>query len=81
MEIQKFSRDMNIIAKLDDEPNDMGGLSAAQLKSKFDEGGLALQKYINDILIPEVEKIPQRSIGVEDDGNGNVIIHGYKDVT
>ncbi len=52
--ISNFFKDMDIIAKLDDQPNDVGGLSAAELKAKFDEGGKAIQEYINNTLIPEV---------------------------
>jgi hypothetical protein len=48
MAFSKITKDMNIIAALDDEPNDVGGLSAAQLKAKFDEGGLALKTFINN---------------------------------
>lgn len=55
MALTKFTKDMEIIAALDDEPNDVGGLSADELKDKFDEGGKALKEYINDTLIPEVE--------------------------
>lgn len=57
MALTKFEQDLNIIAKLDDEPNDVGGLSAAELKAKFDEGGLTLQKYINEVLIPVLEDL------------------------
>lgn len=42
---------MAIIQKLDDEPNDVGGLSAAQLKAKFDEGGEQIKEYINNTLL------------------------------
>lgn len=52
MDIQKFEKDMGIISALPDDPNDVGGLSAAQLKAKFDEGGEALKQYINEVLIP-----------------------------
>lgn len=52
--ITNFLRDMDIIAALDDQPNDVGGLTAAELKAKFDEGGKAIQEYINHTLIPEV---------------------------
>lgn len=54
IQIDPITKDMNIIQKLDDEPNDVGGLTAAQLKAKFDEGGIALKNYINDSLIPQV---------------------------
>lgn len=54
MAFEKFNKDMKIISALDDEPNDVGGLTAAELKAKFDEGGEALKRYINDTLIPAV---------------------------
>lgn len=56
MALTKFTKDMAIISALDAEPNDVGGLSAAELQAKFDEGGQALKTYINDTLIPEAEK-------------------------
>lgn len=49
-----FNDDLEIIQSLDDEPNDVGGLTAAELKAKFDEAGLAIQDYINKTLIPNV---------------------------
>lgn len=52
MAIDKFEKDMNIITPLDDYPNDAQGLTSEELKAKFDEGGLALQMYINDMLLP-----------------------------
>lgn len=54
MSLTKFEKDMVIIQKLDDEPNDVGGLSAAELKAKFDEGGEAIKEYINETLVPEL---------------------------
>ncbi len=53
--LTKFSGDLDIIAALDDEPNDVGGLTAAELKAKFDEGPKALAEYLNDTLTEEVE--------------------------
>ena len=55
MALSKFTKDMGIIAKLEDEPNDVGGLTAAQLKAKFDEAGEAVKDYLNDTLLPELE--------------------------
>lgn len=54
MAFEKFNKDMKIISALDDEPNDVGGLTAAALKAKFDEGGEAIKRYLNDTLIPAV---------------------------
>lgn len=54
LEIQHLNGDLNIIQKLDDEPNDVGGLTSAQLKAKFDEAGNTIKTYINDTLIPAI---------------------------
>lgn len=56
MSLTKFETDMNIISRLDDEPNDVGGLSSAQLKAKFDAAGLAIQHYLNEVLLPSIQK-------------------------
>lgn len=52
--IPTFDDDLAIIQKLDDEPNDVGGLTPAELKAKFDEGNVTAQRYINEVLIPTV---------------------------
>lgn len=54
MEIQLLDGDLNIIAKLDDEPNDVGGLSADELKATFDKAGNIIKDYINETLIPAI---------------------------
>lgn len=54
IELEFLNGDLNIIQKLDDEPNDVGGLSSAQLKAKFDEGGNIIKEYINNELIPAI---------------------------
>lgn len=66
MALSKFEKDMGIISALDDEPNDVGGLSAADLKAKFDEGGQAVKTFINDTLEPEVEQELEKKASVED---------------
>ena len=50
--IPGLDSDLDIIQKLDDEPNDVGGLTAAQLKAKFDESGNTIKTYLNDTLLP-----------------------------
>lgn len=57
MAIRTFDEDMNIIAGLDDEPNDVGGLTAAELKARFDAAGLAVQRYVNETLIPNLKAV------------------------
>lgn len=45
---------MDIIQKLDDEPNDVGGLTAAELKYEFDRAGNIIKGYINNTLLPAI---------------------------
>ena len=54
IEITLLDGDLNIIQALDDEPNDVGGLTSAELKAKFDEAGNTIKTYINGTLIPEI---------------------------
>lgn len=49
-----FDDDVSNIQRLDDEPNDVGGMTAAQLKAEFDKAGETIADYINDTLIPAV---------------------------
>ena len=56
MPFTKLTKDMNIIQKLDDEPNDVGGMTSAELKAKFDEGCNAMKEWINNVFIPEAEQ-------------------------
>lgn len=50
--IPGLDSDMDVIQKLDDEPNDVGGLTAQQLKAEFDKAGNIVKRYINEILLP-----------------------------
>lgn len=52
MPIPNFDKDMHIISVLPDEPNDVGGLTPDVMKEKLEEGGLALQDFINNTLLP-----------------------------
>ena len=46
--------DLDVIQKLDDLPNAVGGLSAADLKEQFDTAGNLIKAYINDTLLDEL---------------------------
>ena len=46
--------DLDNIQKLDDEPNDVGGLTAAELKAEFDKAGNTIKEYLNETLIPQL---------------------------
>lgn len=55
MAIKRFDKDMEIIGKLGYNPGTDDGLSPEELQDKFDEGGKAIQKFMNDTLIPAIE--------------------------
>lgn len=57
MALPTLNDDLAVISKLDDLPNDVGGLTAAELKAKFDEAAGAIQTYINDTLLPYLESV------------------------
>ena len=49
--IESLNEDLAVHQKLDDEPNDVGGLSSEELKALFDSAPLAIQRYINEVLV------------------------------
>lgn len=55
MPFTRLTEDLNIISKLADEPNDVGGLTAAELKAEFDKAGNAVKDWINTVLLPSLE--------------------------
>ena len=54
MAIRPLNSDLNNISALDDEPNDVGGMSAGELKGRFDAAGNTIKDYLNNTLIPDV---------------------------
>lgn len=64
MAFTNLTTDLNIIQALDDEPNDVGGLSAAELKAKFDEAANIIKTYLNETLIDEMENSGAESLGI-----------------
>lgn len=54
MEITPFSGNVNVIQALSDRPNATDGLTAAQLKAKYDEAANLIKTYLNGTLIPEL---------------------------
>lgn len=52
--IPNFEDDLNIIASLGDTPGSDNGLSASALKAKFDAAGLAIQKFLNNHVVPAI---------------------------
>lgn len=54
LEIELLGDDLNIIQALDDEPNDVGGMTSAELKATFDRAGNLIKTYLNEKLVPAI---------------------------
>ena len=72
MAIQKFLEDLNIISKLGDNPGIDNNLSTSAFRAKFDESGLKIQKYINDVIVPSIRAINNPEDGLSMKGNINM---------
>ena len=57
MSLPKMTTPVNNISLLDDLPNAVGGLSAAELKARFDKAGGDIQTFLNETLIPALEQM------------------------
>lgn len=55
MSLPRVTNALSTVSQLDDRPNDTGGLTAAELKAKFDKDSETLKAYINNTLIPYLE--------------------------
>lgn len=55
MALTKNTDDLDIIQALGDRPNQTDGLSAAQMKAKYDEAVNLLKDFINDVLTVEID--------------------------
>lgn len=53
--IPRVTDELGTVSTLDDRPNDTGGLTAAELKAKFDADAGTLKEYVNDVLVPFLE--------------------------
>lgn len=53
--IPRVTSELGTVSTLDDRPNDTSGLTAAELKAKFDADAGTLKAYLNDTLIPFLE--------------------------
>lgn len=57
MAISKLLDDLAIISKLGDNPGTDNGLTPEEFKAKFDEAALSIQKFLNDVVIEELNRI------------------------
>ena len=53
--LPELTNAFNYISLLSDLPNDTGGLTAAELKAKFDQAGQELKEWINSTFTPAIE--------------------------
>lgn len=58
-----LNTDLDIIQKLGDLPNAVDGLTAAELKKKFDDAGNAIKDYINNNLLPQLANVTPGNAG------------------
>ena len=55
--LTKFTKNVNNIQALSDRPNTADGLTAQQLKERFDQAGIDIKSFLNDTLISELENL------------------------
>jgi len=55
MALTKFTTAVNNISSLSDKPNEIDGLTSAELKERFDKSGTDLKSYINETLTEELD--------------------------
>lgn len=55
MALTKFTANVNNIQALSDRPNEIDGLTSAELKERFDRAGADIKDYLNDTLTTEVD--------------------------
>ena len=68
MAFTRFETDTANIIKLSDRPKQNDGLSAAQVKAKFDKAGVDLKTYLNDVLTEELERTTDGDSGADNIG-------------
>lgn len=54
--LSPLEEDLAVISKLEDEPNDVSGMTPEALKAAFDRSGLTIQQYLNQVLLPQLEQ-------------------------
>ena len=57
MALTKLTADVNNIQALSDKPNEIDGLTSAELKERFDRAGATIKTYLNSVLTSEVDSL------------------------
>lgn len=67
MALTKLTANVNNIQALSDKPNEIDGLTSAELKAKFDKAGADIKAYINEVLTEELDAaIPSNYVTTSD---------------
>jgi hypothetical protein len=67
MSLPRFNEDVENISALGDRPNDSNGLTAAELKARFDKAVVDLKTWLNNTFIPALEaNTAAGNIGIDD---------------
>lgn len=72
MAFTRLENDIANISKLSNRPNQNDGLSAAQLKGRFDKAGVDIKDFINEVLIGELES----ESGADNIGSTPLVVGG-----
>ena len=72
--LTKFTKEVNNIQALSDKPNTADGLTAQELKKRFDQAGIDIKSFINDTLISEIEKLFGQTVSTTEVNN---LLTGY----
>ena len=62
MALEIMKENVQIIQALSDYPNQEEGLTAGEMKAKFDEAAVLLQRYINERLVPAVNEKVEKAL-------------------
>lgn len=55
MALTKFTANVNNIQALSDRPNEIDGLTSAELKARFDKAGSDIKTYVNETLTEQID--------------------------
>lgn len=74
MEIPYLEKNLAIISMLGDNPGADNNMTTAELRAKFDEAALEIQRYINGVLIPALSAVasPEQQLSM----NGPIFMNG-----
>ena len=80
--IETFNEDVEVITKLEDEPNAVGGMTADELKAAFDQASVAIKGYLNGVVVPGVNgAASEAESAAEDVTQLREDVEGYREST